>query len=1347
MPVRVEQVPVPSIANEEANEKHRRSSSSLFHRRGSSSVTAVSQGSPDAPDKKKRFFPPMGHSQPKPKSGLALTKTSPFDESDQASLHNSGDHGPNKTRLSELKGMIKGVGNAKEGTKDDQPVRVETIYENRQSMQSPPRTLTEAPGIQAPQHHPGPFVPPVQPKQFNPQGQPGPPGPQPAMHPHPPRIGQPTGAAPPSFMGIARASTSGPQPGQAQPVKSEESGKKSSGGGFLGGLFHKQGHKTKDAKQQAPQNAPPTGQRLAHPPAQGGHPPFRPGQMPVPGQRIGPHPMLAGQPPTQHGPPGQSPSPTSFHDATQPPPSLETARVMVIRRPSEITLSSQSSPGTPQPSGQQRPGMPSPQGSQATFRQQAVPSPLGQGQGQPRSVSAASQTLASTSEQSPLGKPTAINATTMPRNSPNRKPVGSGASKANGPFMTSAVSPAVMRPDGSTGSPVPRPGEQLGPGQFPQGQQNPHAGPSGRHSLSSPEPSPVPSQSNRSSSPGLQGNQFARNSPGLRESEQGLGVFPNGLSPPGGIPNGVGRPAVPPLAPGSAAVRGQPPPSSPVPSMDQSKLAKFFGAYDGGKPAAQPQASKEKSAASKFLGAFKRSSKQNEAPPTQKRPQTSPQVPQDGMQPGLAAPPGTGPSPGGMPRSSGGSTRPQDMPVHSGQGRGFIPGQSPPQPMPGGRGQPGQMPLQGMSIPPQAGRGQMPPGMMMQGGRGQMPPGFAAVGPVPPQAQRPGPPSQQANEPQYDQVPIPRGYEAVHGYGGGGMLALAGRPGPAPFPYGQQHPAPVQPGFPQPQQWDPRMMQSFAPGIPSGVITGHPNAIPQGVSTGIPNRGSPQPPQWQGPSHSQSPTPPNFYPASVQNQIPPRQSPQQQIVHQPSQMSLPLQGQVPSPPAQNPQFQQRQTSGQEPQRGPSPGSQIQLNINRTGTPQQTQDQAPIQQPFIPAPPSLSSQSAPRTVSTSGNTSTGRSTPQSQQQSTASPGPSSQPVLANPTRHSPPTQIVVPPPQIPALPSQVPQEPIRNLTQSPSSNQLRSPDAARLTSRMSISRYPRSLEPPIAPTPADRTLTVSPEPPGPRHGPVHQVSAQNLSVNVDRANGHMRHGSEDIYDATPRLGTSASPSAAPGSVQGQEQSVDVNVGEDAAHENTKYAGSEKERIIMNSGVVPAAGAGAGVGLGLGVAGGVAVPAASSSVADDNMSFLDGPDDDDDDDSSTTVGGDEDEDDEDYESDRGSRNELTFAPAPAPVLAPAPAPAPVPAAAAAASVPVPMSVPAVSPPQETVTAVGQQQAQQQPQQQMEPEEKILVDQPVELAAVHDDDDGMPMMSATSYPGQEWNPYEAGEFGDWE
>jgi hypothetical protein len=185
------------------------------------------------------------------------------------------------------------------------------------------------------------------------------------------------------------------------------------------------------------------------------------------------------------------------------------------------------------------------------------------------------------------------------------------------------------------------------------------------------------------------------------------------------------------------------------------------------------------------------------------------------------------------------------------------------------------------------------------------------------------------------------------------------------------------------------------------------------------------------------------------------------------------------------------------------------------------------------------------------------------------------------------------------------------------------------------------------------MSVSPEPPGARQFPIHQVSEQNLSVNIERANNHTREGSEDIYDATPRL------------VNSKFQ------GEDQAHENTKYAGSEKSRVVTNGATVVGAAAGTG--------------ASSGAVTEDNMSFLDGPDDSETDDNQAAEESKEDQ--------------------------------------------------AVSPPQRTATM------------NMEPEEKILVDEPVELAAVHDDDDGIPMMTATSYPGQEWNPYGAGEFGDWE
>jgi hypothetical protein len=184
------------------------------------------------------------------------------------------------------------------------------------------------------------------------------------------------------------------------------------------------------------------------------------------------------------------------------------------------------------------------------------------------------------------------------------------------------------------------------------------------------------------------------------------------------------------------------------------------------------------------------------------------------------------------------------------------------------------------------------------------------------------------------------------------------------------------------------------------------------------------------------------------------------------------------------------------------------------------------------------------------------------------------------------------------------------------------------------------------------MSVSPEPAGPRRVPVHQVSEQNLSLNVEQANSHVRNGSEDIYDATPRLNNSRFQ------------------GEDQTHENTKYAGSEKSRALTN---------------GAAVAAGIVAGAGAGAIIADNQSFLAEPDDSDADES---------------ESARESKEDIQ-----------------------------------ISPPQRTTTM------------NMEPEEKILVDQPVELAAVNDHDDGIPTMSATSYPGQEWNPYGAGEFGDWE
>ncbi|KAI0401650.1 hypothetical protein F4802DRAFT_418401 [Xylaria palmicola] len=1290
---RVDQVPHPSIMSEDIDDKPRRGSGQIFnlgHRRHPSSVATAQQGpSEGAPEKKKHFFPSMAglnHSQPKTKSNFGLTKTSTYNDTDQASIQKVGDNVPVKKRLSELKGMIKGVGNAKEGAKDDQPVQVETVYESRESMQSPPLNATTPPGVQGPHRQPVPFGSPGQLGGFGPQAQAR--LPQASMPIQPSQIGQHVMSSSQFPAGIGRASTGEPQPGQIQQVKSEESSKKGSGGGFLGGLFSKQGNKTKDVKRSSPQQMPPLSQRPMQPPAPVGNLPFRPAHMHTPGQQLGPHPMFAGQLPVQRGlpgqSPGQSPSPT-FQDPSQPP-LLETAQAITIRRPSEITVSTQNYPPGHQPSNP-RPNMPSPQGSHSTFGRQAGPSPLGQRLGQTGLQGdggmTPSQTSPQLSDDSPL-KSAAGTPSVSSRHPPNRKPVGSGHSREDGHFMTSAVSPATVRPDRSTASPSPLPGEQRAPSQLSQAHHASQTESSMRQpSLPSLEPSPVPSQSNHSSSPMLYDDQFARNSPGPREPGQGLGVFSNGLTPPGPM-NGPGpggpikgsmwgpnsfRPSVPPLATPSAAARVPPPrtPSSPVPSLDQGKLGQILGAYAGGRPAGQPQANKEKSAASKFLGAFKRSSKPSETSPSP-RPQTSPQSPQQAIRPG-------GPSPGALPGNNsipgfaGAPGRqvgaPQGQP---GQGRGLAATQVLPHQMQAGRGQPGQIWSPGMPIPAQAARGPVPPGMIIQGGRGQLPPAlFAGGGPVPPHMQRPPAPGKQGNEPQYDQVPIPQGYQAVHGYGAGGMIA------PSPYNAGLSgHPA-----IPQ-QPWGPPVIRSPQTGLPPGNALGVSQIMPPSVPNSIRYQGAPQQPQLQGPAQASSPIPQSLPPTTA-HQLPPQQFLQPQQPRLSAQWPQVTQGQMPTQTGREQQLQLSRPHEQEFQRGPSAGAQVQLDTNLREKLPHTQSPASTQQ----IDPPNHNQNPPdslRAVSISDSSSSnGTSSTQSQYMAAINPARPPDVTQASSMHYtSPLSQTGSPSMQGPSGPSQGQQDPVRAPLQSPSSAStsasgiLRSPDAARLTSRMSISQHATKSDASLSPDKlGDRTLAVSPEPSGPHHGPVHQVSAQTLSVIVDRSNSYMRRESEDIYNATPRLDSSTP--------QDQTQREGPE-GEDLAHEYAKHAGSEKGLGLINGTAV-----GAGVGVAAGAASAAAV--ATTPLAEDNMSFLDGPDDSEGDEDSITAEGE-------------SREKLE-----------------------------------TQPPLHSVAM------------NMEPEEKILVDQPVELAAVNDDDDGIPMMTATSYPGQEWNPYGAGEFGDWE
>jgi len=1249
--VRVEQASVSSIASEEVNESSgRRASTSLFslgHRRNSSTPAANQQISADGPtEKKKNFFASVAgitHSQPKPKPAPGLAPSSTSEDADQVSLQNHGDTVPVKKRLSELRVMIKGVGNAKEGAKDDQPVKVETVYESRPSMQAPLRGNLPLPGPEGPRR---------QAEQFTSQSQPGPFGFQaqqntfrsrPSMQGPPLQAGeQPMAMNPPSFSGIARAGTGASQATQTQPpAKSEEGGKKGTAAGFLGGLFNKRGNKAKEVKSPSPQPMPQLSQRpMQPPPMQTSHLPFRPGQVSLPGQQLGPHPMLAGQPPAQR--PGQIQAPPT--DPGQPAPFLQTAQLVTIRRPSEITVSTQTSP---QPNNHR---MPSPQPSQVSLRQYAGPSPLRQ---QPNQTGPQNDGSIAPSQTSPLSDNSGERLTTaappISRIAPNRKPVGSANSRTDGPYMTSAVPPAGARPERSTASPSPRPGEQQrAPSQLSQVHQSLQTasseGEKDMHQPSLPSlvPSPVPS--NNSSSHRAPGDHPAGDSPDLRGSEQGLGVFQNSpnlssltdASGPGSGPNALRwgpngfRPMVPPLIPPSAEDRVNPAhaPNSPAPSTDQGKLSKFFGAYDGGKPAAQPQANKERSAASKFLGAFKRSSKNNDISQSQQRPQTSPQISQNPTRPGMPAP-----SPG----------RPTASPGTAGEQ------------IQAGRGQPGQMPPNGMPMQGQARQGTTMPGMV-QGGSGQMPPYM----------QRPGPPTKAVDEPQYDQVPIPGGYEAVHGYGPGTLLAPspynAGRPGLLPMQYAQ-HPAIMQAGY-RLRPIDPRTLQTsqvgVPPGIPPGVLPA-PRNVPQGWPNNTVTQQSgqlhPQERVQNAPTNRQ-----NLGPSPPQNQFPP----QQFVQRQPRQE-----------PATTPQGAQ-----------PQQVSQPQPNPNWQGTSDKNQRSSSSFPVSHPPPPSNSlRQVSAQGVPASGSvTSSGTATPQSQHASVAIQTQSSTPTQAqaNIIRDSPPASspanlVIVSPTRASAQSQEVIRSSQAPIIPSPPGGLLRSPDATRLTSRMSVSRQPvknanASANASLSPARfADRTMNVSPEPPGARHrnGPLHQVSDQDLSVNVDRANSHVRNRSEDIYDATPRLHNATFYSQ--------------NQGETQAHENTKYAGSDKNRPGAPTNGAFIAGATA--------AGAAARVVGAAAVTGDNMSFLDGPDDSEPDDGQTPgIGGAE------------SKEEMNVT---------------------------------ISPPQRSATIAVT----------IEPEEKIPVDQPVELAAVNDDDDGIPMMTATSYPGQEWNPYGAGEFGDWE
>ncbi|KAI1803957.1 hypothetical protein F4811DRAFT_307036 [Daldinia bambusicola] len=1126
--------------------------------------------------------------QPNTKSGLA----SSFDHDDNPEPASM------RKRLSELTGMIKGVGNAKDGTKDDQPAKPTVTYVPRPAMQGPMQGPMQGQMQGSVRNQMGN-------QQF--QGQAG------------------LYAAPTGMLG--QNSPNGPRPPEGQRSQGDEDREKKHG--FLGGLFNRQGYKSSETKSDSRQPS-----QLTSPPPQRPPPQFpvqpgqqlRPGQIP-PGQQFGPHPMYPGVLAMQPGSLGQQQGarrpmapgsgrldPSDTIQSPTSPQILETARLVQMRRPSEITVSQNPLAGSPL-SPNQRP--PISQGAQAGMRPGTAQD--NSARNFPRPVGA--EDGFSTPGQLPKdfhGPPRAASfdisnasaSSSAARSTPNRKPVASGLSKQDGASLTStpttqnSIQQSTPNPSGADDS-TPRsesPDDEQGlSSHLPSGQQSPTLGKLGHvRQTSFPSP-PALTQPGQGTPTSIGSAQFSPQ--GVRPSQdRQMPAQPHG-DPQGQSSTGGGSPQDQrPSSPWSPNVTfvdqpraghlPRPLASTPDPG---STLRKFFGVDPDGesitsvKPAKE---AKEKNAAARLLGALRRGNKSESAKVATGR--QTPPVLRTGQQTSTA----------NVPRPSVGSAN--NQPVGP----------------------------QGMQYPVRP-----HPPMMHGAGRGQ--------------------------EPRYAQVPIPRGYEAVHGYGQPGMMAPSpyniGRPSQPPS--NQQFQALVPPGIPQgaPQQWDPRN-GPIPQGVPYGLLPAHlqPNhqtLPPQLQQRQVDSQSTTPTPSDQGTFLDMAATPPQrpredngYDPQSTQG-VPP-QAIGGPAFHQPQIRLQSNLHQVQTQEAQTPASSNWGSAAESIRTGQSPrkpGPSI---------PNGSLHSKPSDPNVSPPSDSDDTQRSPHQHIATAMKGTHAHTPVLQ------PSASQNSLQFSASRSFSPTAAQA---RVPAFAGQSP-PPI----QEPIGQAMPNGTGHHLVSKMSMTNLhepPRnaSLSPDVN---ASRATNISPEPPAPmtmRSSPYHQVSSNSLNINVDRANEPRENNAveDDIYDATPRLNSTVQTQ---GQTQPQPQpqpqpSIQEPV---RAYENTKYAGSEKSRTGSTSG---GAGAGAGAIAAAGGAVGLAVTADTSSS-----------------------------------SIPGSIAEEDPSPPSRPIAM--------------------MNVPA------------------------EAEEKIAVDHPVELPAVNvDDDDGIPVMSATSYPGQEWNPYEAGEFGDFD
>ncbi|RYP45261.1 hypothetical protein DL768_008377 [Monosporascus sp. mg162] len=1181
-------------------------------------------------EKKRTFFGSAANTSPalsKPRSSLNLVRTATAEVSLPQS-HASGPDGAVKKRLSDFKGIFKGNSSAK----DDQPAKSTTVYATTSSSQG----LGQAQGIQRPHGIPGFPGPHTQQNPLPVQTPPAFPPPRPPLPLH----------TTSKFSIESRNST-------------QDDHEKSSGGHFFSNLFGNRS-KAQEHKPQ-PKQAHPQGQgpgqfpTVVHPGQQPG-----PGRMPPHNQEFAGRQMYPNQSPPQQVRSGQQGPPQPMTGGAVPSRAMpgQGGHLAHARHFSQSSVAQQDQPGA---SGQQQhfsqpqqPPMPPQQTSQSSQTPPPEFDPLHSNPVSPSqqpvdglaAAGAALKESPKSFQHSPQGRLSTGEPSVANRVSPYRKPVGSGPSRLERASMTSAQGiPAATQPNTA----VSNAGESVG-----------------KHD---PTPRTSPKEDGPASQPSPAQKIRVRSHPYLRLIDKSMAEpltrlrgdqekFNNKKNTKRNLaralPASHGQTLQP--RPSQQFLRSHSPQPlpSPTPSQeDRISVSTLYGSMTKTTVQASPAQpdDKEKSTKLRLFSAFKRN-KQTEAQKAQvAKLQPNQQVPPHVMRPGMpshmgqpgqpfpgqykAMPPGFFAQPGQQPQG----------PMQPSQGRGqMVPFHSLPPHVQAqilaGRGQmPPQMQVGRGQMPPQmqAGRGQMSTVPMVDG-RGQVP-GQGPGGPGQPSSQRfQGSPqtqpqaqlkqsSQQPGEPQYAPVPIPAGYEAVHGYNVPSVVA--------PSPYDIRRPSASPPPLHPNQQY-----YSIPPPHGNLARKWNPEMAPNAQAI----------PQGSQPSPQFHPNPQPYGPQTAQNQIPPQQpQPQRQANTIQSLNSHPGHPQVeirrgPQQPLPSP--------GETASRAQSAQSQRQL------------EQPPQSSTVIQSSASTQHSTTPSDATTPVDkpTPAGEGAQQARQGIPLISAPNNDTQGSRPMSPLSPVHSVTKAASNPSIAAaQAAKDP--NLANRALSDLGRmSWEAAIANNRhrhdgvSSVAEHPRSTS--LGPeVPHDRTLSVSPEPPGPHSRLVQQVSMQSMNINVERADQHKPEVTEDIYDATPRnIPPTFSASTSP------------------LHPHPHHPTGPPAAAGLAAGAGSSVAAGVATGV---VATGAVIQQRGSEPPEQQPGFYDPSN------ANATAAN-------DYPDDSKPLPRLAL---------------------------------------------------------VEPEEKILVDEPVELAAVNDDDDGIPVMSATSYPGQEWNPYGAGEFGDWD